>query len=225
MTWGTTTYIICGELGNTSADLNPADYGVTKAWGMFRSRGELTSKFADGDNRFMFFTKGQSQYLEKIDDQTQGYFPIKWTNMTDDGQQASNTADGGVNTDFPLFRLADVYLMYAEAVVRGGQGGSLNQALDYVNALRRRAFGNNSGNIKVNELTTDFLLDERARELYLECQRRTDLIRFGAFTTSKYLWQWKGGTKEGMAVDNKYNIYPIPTTDLTANPNLYNENY
>lgn len=225
VTWGTTTYIICGELGNTSADLNPADYGVTKAWGMFRSRGELTSKFADGDNRFMFFTKGQSQYLEKIDDQTQGYFPIKWTNMTDDGQQASNTADGGVNTDFPLFRLADVYLMYAEAVVRGGQGGSLNQALDYVNALRRRAFGNNSGNIKVNELTTDFLLDERARELYLECQRRTDLIRFGAFTTSKYLWQWKGGTKEGMAVDNKYNIYPIPTTDLTANPNLYNENY
>ena len=68
-------------------------------------------------------------------------------------------------------------------------------------------------------------VNERARELYLESERRTDLIRFGEFTTSKYLWQWKGGTKDGMAVDNKYNIYPIPNTELTANPNLYNENY
>ena len=130
-----------------------------------------------------------------------------------------------MNTDFPVFRLADVYLMLAEAVVRGGEGSSRSTALGYVNDLRRRAFGNDSGNITDGQLTADFILDERARELYLECVRRTDLIRYGKFTTSSYLWQWKGGVMNGQAVDNKYNIYPIPSTELTANPNLYNENY
>jgi len=61
--------------------------------------------------------------------------------------------------------------------------------------------------------------------MYWECTRRTDLIRYNEFTTSTYLWQWKGGVKTGMAVDSKYNVYPIPTSDMTANPNLKNENY
>jgi hypothetical protein len=225
VSWGSTTYLVCGELGNTSKDLNVADYGVKSAWGMFRARGELPAKFESGDKRAMFFKTNQTQYLDAIDDQSQGYFMTKWTNLTDDGKTASNTADAGVDTDYPMFRLADVYLMYAEAVLRGGEGGSLSQALDYVNQLRERAYGNTDGNLKESQLSLDFIIDERARELYLESDRRTDLIRFGEFTTSKYLWQWKGGTKDGMAVDNKYNIYPIPNTELTANPNLYNENY
>jgi hypothetical protein len=192
---------------------------------MFRSRGELPAKFETGDNRAKFFTKNQTQYLDDITNQSQGYFMTKWTNLTDAGQTASNTADGGVDTDYPMFRLADVYLMYAEAVLRGGNGGSYDQALKYVNALRERAYGNSDGDLKQSQLSLDFIINERARELYLESERRTDLIRFGEFTTSKYLWQWKGGTKDGMAVDNKYNIYPIPNTELTANPNLHNENY
>ena len=149
----------------------------------------------------------------------------KWTNLTDAGEAASNTVDGGVNTDFPLFRLADVYLMLAEAVVRGGSDSDVTTALGYVNELRERAFGNQCRYPPSSELTPDFILDERARELYWECTRRTDLIRYDKFTTSSYLWQWKGGVKDGRAVNSKYNIYPIPTTDLTANPNLYNENY
>ena len=163
--------------------------------------------------------------MNNITDQSQGYFMTKWTNLTDDGQTASNTADGGVDTDYPMFRLADVYLMYAEAVLRGGNDGSRAQALTYVNDLRERAYGNTDGDLKESQLSLDFIINERARELYIEGVRRTDLIRFGEFTTSKYLWQWKGGTQDGMAVDNKYNIYPIPSTELTANPNLYNENY
>jgi starch-binding outer membrane protein, SusD/RagB family len=115
--------------------------------------------------------------------------------------------------------------MYAEAVLRGGNGGSRTQALTYANQLRERAYGNSDSDLKESQLSLDYIINERARELYLESERRTDLIRFGEFTTSKYLWQWKGGTKDGMAVDNKYNIYPIPNTELTANPNLYNENY
>lgn len=79
------------------------------------------------------------------------------------------------DTDFPMFRLADVYLMYAEAVLRGGQGGSVTQATDYINILRSRAYGNSNGNISTAQLTLDFILDERARELYWEGHRRTDL--------------------------------------------------
>ena len=227
ISWGSTTYLVCGELSNSNADQKPEDYGAISGWGSMRSRGELPAKFADGDKdkRYMFFAKGQSQNVDEMENQADGYLITKWSNLTDDGQTASNTADGGVCTDFPLFRLADVYLMYAEAVVRGGEGGSRTQALQYVNDLRRRAYGDDSGDIKENQLTKDFIIDERARELYWEGPRRTDLVRFGMFTTSSYLWQWKGGTRDGMSVDSKYNVYPIPATELTANPNLHNDGY
>lgn len=228
VSWGATTYIICGEVSNTSDYQKPEDYGVTSGWGMFRVRGELPALFDDADGRKLFFTEGQTQYLDVIDNQSYGYFFEKWTNLTDEGEMASNTVDGGVNTDFPLFRLADVYLMLAESVTRGGSGSSVSTALDLVNQLRERAFGENyetSGKLTEADLTTDFILDERARELSWECTRRTDLIRYSKFTTADYIWQWKGGVKDGRAVDSKYNIYPIPTSDLTANPNLYNENY
>ena len=84
-----------------------------------------------------------------------------------------------------MFRLADAYLMYAEAQLRGG-GGDRAQALAYVNALRQRAYGNASGNITDAELTCDFILDERGRELLWEAHRRTDLVRFGLFTGGDY---------------------------------------
>lgn len=225
VTWGGTTYIICGEVSNTSDYQKPDKYGVTSAWGMFRIRGEVPALFKEGDKRAMFFTEGQTQSVDVIDNQSNGYFVEKWTNLTDAGEAASNTVEGGVDTDFPMFRLADVYLMLAESVVKGGTGSDRTTALRYVNALRERAFGNSDGNIADGEMTPDFILDERARELYWEGTRRTDLVRYDKFTTSAYIWQWKGGVKDGMAVDVKYNIYPIPNTDLTANPNLFNENY
>ncbi len=228
VTWGGTTYIICGEVSTASDYQSAADYGVSNGWGMFRVRGEASSLYDSNDGRNLFFTEGQTQYLEAVDNQNYGYLFAKWTNLTDDGEAASNTADGGVNTDFPMFRLADVYLMLAESVLRGGTGSSDDIALGLVNELRERAYGDNyetSGKLTTANLTTKFILDERCRELCWECTRRTDLIRYGMFTTSAYIWQWKGGVKDGAAVDDKYNIYPIPTTDLTANPNLYNEDY
>lgn len=191
-------------------------------------RGELTSKFDQNDSRGIFFKEGQQQYIDVIDNQSYGYLSEKWTNLTDAQEAASNTVTGGVNTDFPVFRLADVYLMLAESVARGGTGSSSTTTLAYLNDLRKRAFGDSydtHGRLELTDLTKDFILEERARELYLECSRRTDLIRYNKFTTSSYLWQWKGGVKDGKSVDDKYNIYPIPTSDLTANPNLKNENY
>jgi hypothetical protein len=124
-----------------------------------------------------------------------------------------------------MFRLADVYLMAAESVLRGGSGMTRAEGLDLINALRQRAYGDNSGNITDTQYTLPFILDERARELYMECTRRTDLVRFKCFTTGDYLWQWKGGVVDGRSVDSKFNIYPIPSSELSANPNLSNPNY
>jgi hypothetical protein len=125
-----------------------------------------------------------------------------------------------MDIDFPMFRLADVYLMYAEASLRGGGGGDLGTALNLVNALRERAYGNTTGDITAADLTTDFILDERGRELYWEGYRRTDLIRYGQFTNGTYLWPWKGNAKEGAVVSSDLNLFPIPAADVAANPNL-----
>ena len=123
-----------------------------------------------------------------------------------------------VDTDFPLFRVEDAYLMYAEAALRAG--GDLGLAVELVNRLRRRAYGDDSGNITPGQLTLQFILDERGRELYWEAHRRTDLIRYGQFTGSQYVWPWKGGVAEGRAVGDFRTIYPIPTPDIISNPNL-----
>jgi len=119
-----------------------------------------------------------------------------------------------------MFRLADVYLIYAEAAVRGG--GDLAKALLYVNAVRTRAYdGSIAGNLALpSNITLQFLLDERGRELLFESQRRTDLIRFGKFTGDSYVWQWKGGVKNGTGVSDNLKLMPIPSTDIINNPTL-----
>jgi hypothetical protein len=228
VSWGATTYLVCGEV---DTDNGPAadSVGCASAWSMFRIRGEIPALFdMNNDDRAMFFTEGQSQYMDNgVTDRTGGYFTVKWSNLTDGGVAASNTSSNGVDTDFPMFRLADAYLMYAESAARTST--NLSTALGYINDLRGLR---NAATVTESDLTatTDgiafkFFLDERARELYWECVRRTDLIRFGCFTGSNYLWQWKGGVKDGIAVADKFNIYPIPATEISANPNLSNENY
>lgn len=217
-TWGSTTYLVCGPIVGS---MDPAASGVNNAWNSIRTLREFVSYFPDvtgqTDKRGRFWTDGQTLDVSSPSTSSQGYSILKFTNLKDDGTYT--TDDGLVSTDFPMIRLADVYLMYAEAYVRGG-GGTLTKALSYVNLIRERAYGNTSGDINAGSLTLDFLLAERARELFWECTRRTDLIRFNKFTGSSHLWQWKGGTENGISVDSKYNLYPIPATDLSANPNL-----
>lgn len=230
VTWGGGTYLVCGSCGNSSSQ-KPEKYGLVSGWGMFRARGEIVEKFGDvtntADSRAMFYTDGQEQYFTgAIDNQAEGYFFEKFSNLTDDGVAASNSVAVGCSTDYPMIRLADVYLMAAEAFLRGGAGISRAEALDLVNQVRLRAYNNDAaGKISDSDFTLDFILDERARELYLESIRRTDLVRFNKFTSDSYIWQWKGGVLDGRSVNDKYNIYPIPDTDLTANPNLSNPLY
>ncbi|MCD6111902.1 MAG: RagB/SusD family nutrient uptake outer membrane protein [Bacteroidales bacterium] len=218
-TYGGTNFIIHAAVGG---DMNPSDFGIGGGWGGTRTTSAFVDKFPDEtgdiDCRAMFFTDGQNKEIEDISVFTDGYAITKWKNIQSNGSGGKSM--DYPDTDFPMFRLADVYLMYAEAVLRGGTGGDPGTALNYVNLIRERAYGDESGNISANDLTLDFILDERARELYWECHRRTDLIRFGKFTGGDYLWPWKGKSSDGIATDPKYNLFPIPASDIGANPNL-----
>jgi hypothetical protein len=220
--WGGTSYLAHGP-----AAVPGSISGTSGNWGGLRVTQNFVDLFADPsgntDTRPQFYTIGQNKIMTDLYKGSDGYSVTKYRNKTKSGGPAPHADPGGnwVDIDFPLFRLGEIYLIYAEAVLRGGTGGSATTALDYVNALRTRAnSGSNSENITPAQLTTDFILDERGRELYWEAHRRTDLIRYDKFTTSGYLWAWKGGVDVGRAVDDKYNLFPLPSTDLTANPTL-----
>jgi hypothetical protein len=177
------------------------------------------------DGRGIFFSEGHNIDIEDLTLFTDGYAVTKFKNVSSDGTPGSDT--DFPDTDFPIFRMADFYLMSAEATLRGGQGSDRSTALAYVNEVRKRAHqGSTAGNISDGELTLDFILDERARELYWECHRRTDLIRHNKFSQSDYLWAWKGGIMEGQSVGKHRDIFPIPSADIGANPKLQqNEGY
>ncbi len=202
------------------------NYGITTnaGWGGVRARKEFTQRFdKENDKRFLFV--GETEEIDNVSDFRQGLATYKYRNITSTGANGSDTEHA--DNDFPLFRLAEMYLIYAEAQKRGGTGGTDGDALRYMNTLRERAFGNSDHNYtNFSNVSLDEILNERSRELFWECQRRTDLIRFDMFTTSNYLWAWKGGVKEGRQVAAKYNLYPIPSSDIMANPNLkQNPNY
>jgi starch-binding outer membrane protein, SusD/RagB family len=220
--YGGMVYLVHAPIGG-SMPVYPL-FGVQNPWGGLRVTKAFVNKFPDisgnTDTRALFWTDGQSLEINDIGVFTDGYGITKFRNRKLDNSPATNEHPDFVDTDYPLFRLADAYLMYAEAVLRGGSGGSTSQALDYVNLIRSRAYGDTSGDITLNEFNLNFILDERARELYWEGHRRTDLIRFGRFTGDAYLWPWKGNVKEGVATESFRNLFPIPSADLAANPTL-----
>lgn len=214
--FGGTNFIIHAAVGGS---MSAADFGISGGWEGHRVTPEFVDKFdKDNDVRAMFHTDGQNRDVEDIADFNEGYTITKWRNVTSTGEPGSRTAY--VDTDFPMFRLADVYLMYAEAALRGGAGGDMNMALNLVNDIRERAYGDETGHITSDELDLDFILDERARELYWEAQRRTDLIRYGYYTSADYVWSWKGDTQEGTSTSEHLKLYPIPSSDINSNPNL-----
>lgn len=217
-TWGGMTFLINASLGGA---MNTRDFGMSDGWWGTRTTSAIVDLFPDAtgaiDERAIFFTKDKTKEITNISDYNSGFSAPKFINKTSTGADGQNGTHP--DTDFPLFRLADAYLMYAEAVLRGGAGGDLNTALGYINQLRERAYNNTNGNINTTQLTLDFVLDERARELMWEGHRRTDLIRFNQFTENG-IWPWKGNTAAGKTTAKFRDLYPIPSTELISNPNL-----
>jgi hypothetical protein len=214
-TFGGTSFIIHAAVGGS---MSAEDFGIDGGWAGHRVTPQFVNKFdTDNDGRAMFYTDGQSLEVDDITDFTNGYAVSKWKNIASTGEPGSVPAYP--DTDFPMFRLADAYLMYAEAHVRGG-GGDATKATNLINELRVRAFGDNSQNITTTDLNADLIMDERARELYWEGHRRTDLIRHGVFTTDDYVWSYKGGDQEGAATSDIYEVFPLPSSEINSNTNL-----
>lgn len=220
--YGPTTVMTNGAVG--SIEQNGANLGVAAGgWGgAIRVTESFAEKFEGAefvnDDRNTIITEERSPIITDVSNPNQGYVLEKYTDVRTDGTMDQNLEFSSV--DFPMFRLADAYLMYAEANLRGG-GGSQTQAINYINKLRTRAHsGDTSWNITTNDLTLDFIIDERARELYWESHRRQDLIRFGIYTNASYLWALKGNSFNGIPVNNFRTLYPIPNESISVNPNL-----
>ncbi len=218
---------------------NKTWYGINSAWGCMLAREEGAEKFGfvngvSVDGRSLLWLTDDFGYSMANNNPTEwanGYAPIKFTNTMADangvlprfrdpdmgawrvGIQPVDAQNNWPDTDQPLIRLADIYLMAAEAALRGAAGSDLATALEYVNNIRTRA-----GLTKWNaaELSLDNLLDERYRELYLEGCRRTDLIRYNKFTGSAYNWTLKGGIQDGTSLPETRNLYPLPSNVIAG---------
>ena len=136
---------------------------------------------------------------------------VKWTNFHADGtaQHHQNFSD----TDFPLFRLAEIYLTRAEAKYRLDRSQDGLADIQYVQERANRQ-------IQASSVDEQTLIDEWCREFFMEGRRRSDLVRFGLFTGSKYLWNFKGGVPNGSGIESHFDIYPIPGNETKNNPNM-----
>ena len=225
-TYGGTTFMTHAAVPNeVYANWDPKFYGIGGGWGGTRTTSALYRLFPDtvADRRGRFHVGGQTLTIASQTDFKNGYVPFKYRNVTSAGVPGSDNTFVDIN--YPMLRLADIYLTYAEAVSRGGSG-SPSLALQYVNMVRNRAFGGPAGGTTAGAVTADsltsnnylFFLRERSRELHWEATRRTDLIRFGKFTSATYLWPWKGGVANGTGVPEYRNLFPIPASEVSANP-------
>lgn len=234
--WGVSLFLSAACFSN-DMHANPNDAagvnGVSgQAWGGNRARPELVKKFFPtgnipqaesyttaelaGDDRALFW--GIDRTLDVVEPKTfvNGYSVAKFTNFRSDNQNASDATF--MDTDFFILRSAEAYLTYAEANARLNGGTTTGEGTEAINKIRERA----NASTRERGYSLSEILDEWSREFYFEGRRRIDLVRFGKFGgyNSDYKWQWKGGDYAGRNFDETKNIFPIPTSDLTANENL-----
>lgn len=212
--WSGATFFVCASYNQAMIDQlvdqgRITDIGTNGKWGGNRSTPAFAKLFDPKDSRYLLLPSTPT--IDKLSDFDQGVYVYKYTNMTSDGQPGSHV--DFCDMDFPLFRLSEMYLIYAECAARGAADKS--KGLEYLNQLRHRAGVEPLQNLDLREI-----LDERGRELYWEGHRRTDLIRYGLFTSGDYVWEWKGGDPSGSAMTPERALYPIPASDALANPNL-----
>lgn len=217
-TWGGTTYLTAAAYIESAEPAVLASLGAGRVtdsgefdgpnpWSGLRVRPELSKTLAKNDLRRLIYEGTYNEEivdLKNYDANSDGYMCIKFTYTTEDDYY--NKANAGRSTqmcdaDYPMFRLADTYLMLAECQLKGVQCDGLK----YLNLVRKRA-----GLPDAPAITADDLLKERMCELYFEGWRRSDLIRFGKYAGSGYVWSWKGGKLEGVSTPEFRNVYAIP---------------
>ena len=222
-TFGGMTYLVRAAVGRA---VSASSAGVNGGWAGLRAKPQLTNTInntgATDSRKNLVFTRGQNPNVDTLGVFSSGPLITKFRNVTSTGKAGSDPVGDFPDTDFPMFRLADVLLMKAEGLLRKSSPDKTT-ALNLVNQVRARATGNLSSTD--NDLASftgdglDDVLNERARELFWEGHRRTDLIRFGKYTRN-YNWPFKGGVQAGADVPDTRALFPLPTTDLVANPNL-----
>lgn len=232
--WGTTLFLMAG-CNNGKECMNPtnenlAGNGTTAGWGGNRAKKQLIEKFFPnddapsitackmpakaGDDRALIQSKDRSLENTKQKEFTDGYTICKFNNFYSTGGTPNDTQFP--DCDFFFFRSAEAYLTYAEATARQNGGVATAEGIEYINQLRKRANASTKAGYSLSDIC-----DEWSREFYFEGRRRMDLIRFNRYAGDvNYNWAWKGGVLTGRNIDKHYNLFAIPTTDLTANSNL-----
>lgn len=191
----------------------------TKAAELDQQYGTSVQQLIDaaGDDRALLYSGCANGVrtisTEAVTDFKNGLSLVKWTNMKSDNTGGQDLS--WPDTDIPLLRYAEVFLIRAEANWR--LGADATTVMNDINVLRQRA---NTRLFNTGDITEDNIRDEWCREFFMEGRRRSDLVRFGCFTGNKYVWDWKGGTASGTTVDSHFNVYPIPADDIMNNANL-----
>ena len=235
--WGGTTHLVSGSLDDNASNVVAVELGypagthvAPERWNGYHVPAEyVANNFelngvtwggdgigydrASSDKRAFFCNNGCEETYDPKNANT-GWRCWKFTSRDSQGQL--HTGINFSSSDFPIIRLAEMYLIYAEAQARIDGGTTTNStAMGYIQALRTRA-----GLSTPSSINLDFILKERACELMLEGHRRTDLIRYGYFTSMSFSWPYKGGVPSGVAIDDYRTIYPLLNSDVTENPNL-----
>lgn len=230
--YGGTSYLTLAAIATTDVSSTQMINGVNNGWGGIRVPYEYVEKYfnvrnADysagtydvNDKRGrMFYIKGRSESMDgALYVFLNGWSCLKFNNiphnMDQDSYLATAASKAYSDIDFPMIRLGEIYLIYAEACMNLGQA---NTALPKVQDLAARA-----GVTAPTSITQEWLIEERARELMWEGHRRTDLIRYGKFTSSSFLWTYKGGSFSGQGFDDHMKIFAIPASELASNPELH----
>ena len=208
--YGGTTYLTAGAYFGSIDEAELKKLGHPNSiWNGLKMKPELVQAFEEDDLRALYYA---GDFQLSVDDLNSteadggGYMCVKY--VVTDEDDYYNEADNSQSivfpkTDFPLFRLADTYLMLSECQMRGVQGADTGYAL--YKAVRERA-----GVAVKDPVTLDDILDERMRELYWEGHRRSDLVRFGKFTGNSYVWSWKGGVPAGTGIASYRDVFAVP---------------
>lgn len=209
-TYGGTTYLTAAAYFATVPDDVLKMLGNPNSiWNGLKTRPELVDAFSANDQRYLFYEgqfQNSVQNLNNFDVDSDGYMCIKYRLTTEDDYD--NTANNShsivfANIDYPLFRLADAYLMLTECQLNGVSDA--DPSFEYFNKVRERA-----GLYALSSVSENDLLKERQCELYWEGHRRSDLIRFNRYVGSTYLWSWKGGVYDGTSISSNRTVFAIP---------------